>query len=51
MTKSIQIPIGEASGAVIPYPMTEEDFLLLIQTLHLWREKLISKPVITVQTP
>lgn len=48
MTFDQELPIlvGENRVARIPFPMTEDDFTLLIGTLNLWKKKLltVSKP-------
>lgn len=36
----LQIPIGDGL-ACIPYPMSQEDFSLLIDTLNLWHRRLV----------
>lgn len=36
----LQIPIGN-SLAHIPFPMSDEDFSLLIETLNLWKQRLV----------
>jgi len=37
----LPVPIGENLVARVPFPMTEDDFDLLIGTLNLWKKKLI----------
>lgn len=37
----LPVLVGDGRVAKIPFPMTEEDFELLIQTLGLWRKRLI----------
>ena len=43
--KSNELPVPIADGMVarVPYPMSEEDFDLLIGTLQLWKKKLVTK--------
>ncbi|MCI0549880.1 MAG: hypothetical protein L0287_02895 [Anaerolineae bacterium] len=38
----LPVPIGDGLVARVPFPMTEEDFDLLIGTLQLWKKKLVS---------
>lgn len=40
----LPVPIGEGMVARVPFPMTEEDFALLIGTLNLWKKKLTAQP-------
>lgn len=37
----LPVPIGDGLVARVPFPMTEEDFELLIGTLQLWKKKLV----------
>ncbi|MGA3164272.1 MAG: hypothetical protein ABSD77_08800 [Verrucomicrobiota bacterium] len=39
----LAVPIADGMVARVPYPMAEEDFALLIETLELWKKKLIKK--------
>jgi hypothetical protein len=42
----LAVPIAEGLIARVPYPMGEDDFQLLINTLNLWKKKLVkSTPV------
>jgi hypothetical protein len=41
----LPIPIGD-KVAIVPFPMLEEDFNLLVETLKLWKKKLVKN-----QTP
>ena len=38
----LPIPLTDGMIARVPFPMTEEDFELLIDTLQLWKNKLVS---------
>lgn len=40
-TLTIPLDVGEVK---IPFPMSEEDFSLLLDTLHLWKRTLVKKP-------
>jgi hypothetical protein len=39
----LPVPVGNSLVARIPYPISEEDFALLIATLNLWKPKLVKK--------
>jgi hypothetical protein len=39
----LPVPIAEGLVARVPYPMSEEDFGLLLDTLKLWKNKLVRK--------
>lgn len=39
----LPVPIAEGLVARVPFPMSEDDFELLISTLQLWKKKLIKK--------
>ena len=51
MPKELSIPLGENLVASIPFPMSEEDFKLLIGTLNLWKNKLVTRTFVTVEAP
>ena len=36
--RELPVPLDNDLVARVPYPMTEEDFLLLIDTLQLWKK-------------
>jgi hypothetical protein len=40
----LPVPIGDNLVARVPFPMTEDDFDLLVGTLNLWKKKLTRKP-------
>lgn len=40
----LPVPIGDNMVARVPFPMSEEDFKLFIDTLTLWKNKLTKKP-------
>lgn len=40
-TAELPVPIADGLVARVPYPMSEEDFELLIGTLRLWKKKLV----------
>jgi hypothetical protein len=40
----LPVPIADGLVARVPFPIPEEDFDLLIETLKLWKRKLIGKP-------
>ena len=42
--KTIAVPLGSGETIQIPYPMTEEDFTLLLQTLKLWKKRIVTPP-------
>ena len=42
-TETLCLPIAEGNNCSIPFPMTEEQFNLLLSTLHLWKPVLVSK--------
>ena len=39
--KELPVPLDGDRVALVPYPMTEEDFTLLIATLQLWKKRLV----------
>jgi hypothetical protein len=39
--RELPVPLDNDLVARVPYPMTEEDFLLLIETLQLWKKRLV----------
>ncbi len=39
--KELPVPLDGDRVALVPYPMTEEDFGLLIATLQLWKKRLV----------
>lgn len=39
----LPVPIADGMVARVPYPMSEEDFGLLLDTLKLWKNKLVRK--------
>lgn len=39
--KELPVPLDNDLVARVPYPMTEEDFTLLIATLQLWKKRLV----------
>ncbi len=39
--RELPVPLDNDLVARVPYPMTEEDFLLLIDTLQLWKKRLV----------
>ena len=39
--KELPVPLDNDLVARVPYPMTEEDFDLLIDTLQLWKKRLV----------
>lgn len=39
--RELAVPLDNQSVVRVPYPMTEEDFDLLIETLHLWKRRLV----------
>lgn len=39
--RELPVPLDNGLVASVPYPMTEEDFSLLIDTLQLWRKRLV----------
>ena len=49
LTGQLPIPIGN-SVAHVPFPMGEDDFELFIETLKLWKKKLVRKPAIIAPT-
>jgi hypothetical protein len=42
----LSVPVGDNRMAKIPFPISEEDFELFINTLTLWKKKLIIKPMV-----
>jgi hypothetical protein len=40
----LRIPVGDDWAAVIPFPMSAEDYELLLETLKLWKRKLVVTP-------
>jgi hypothetical protein len=40
-SKELPVPLDNDLVARVPYPMSEEDFTLLIETLQLWKKRLI----------
>jgi len=42
--QQLTIPIGDGLLARVPFPMSEDDFDLLIGTLQLWKKNLVRKP-------
>ena len=42
--RELPVPLDNDLVARVPYPMTEEDFLLLIDTLQLWKKRLVHPP-------
>jgi len=42
-TTALEVPVGNGV-ATIPVRMTEEDFTLLIETLQLWKKKIVFAP-------
>jgi hypothetical protein len=46
----LPVPIGEGRVARVPFPMSEEDFDLVIGTLNLWKKKLTAKPTKPIET-
>ena len=43
--RELPVPLDNGMVASVPYPMTEEDFELLIGTLQLWKKRLVQPPV------
>ncbi|HEX3799192.1 MAG TPA: hypothetical protein VH413_10865 [Verrucomicrobiae bacterium] len=41
LISQLPIPLAEGLTAIVPYPMAEDDFNLLLETLKLWKKKLI----------
>ena len=39
--RELSVPLDNDSVVRVPYPMSEEDFDLLIETLHLWKRRLV----------
>ena len=39
--RELPVPLDNDLVARVPYPMTEEDFMLLIDTLQLWKKRLV----------
>ena len=39
--RELPVPLDNGLVASVPYPMTEEDFTLLIDTLQLWKKRLV----------
>ena len=39
--RELPVPLDNGLVASVPYPMTEEDFALLIDTLQLWKKRLV----------
>ncbi len=39
--RELPVPLDNGLVASVPYPMTEEDFSLLIDTLQLWKKRLV----------
>lgn len=39
-TKVLQIPVGD-SVTLIPFPMSEEDFDMMLATLDLWKKRIV----------
>ncbi len=39
--RELPVPLDNGMVVRVPYPMTEEDFLLLIDTLQLWKKRLV----------
>ncbi len=39
--RELPVPLDNGLVASVPYPMTEEDFMLLIDTLQLWKKRLV----------
>lgn len=37
----LRLPVTDERMAIIPYPMTEEDYDMLLKTLALWKARLI----------
>jgi hypothetical protein len=42
LTNSLQIPLGEGRQASIPYPMDETSYEILMETLRLWKPKIVT---------
>ncbi len=42
--RELPVPLDNGLVASVPYPMTEEDFELLIGTLQLWKKRLVQPP-------
>ena len=42
--RELPVPLDNGLVASVPYPMTEEDFALLIDTLQLWKKRLVHPP-------
>jgi hypothetical protein len=42
----LPVPIGEGRIARVPFPISEEDFDLFVETLKLWKKKLVRKPAV-----
>lgn len=40
----LPVPIGDGLVARVPFPMTEEDFDLFVETLKLWKKRLTRRP-------
>jgi hypothetical protein len=43
MTQELPIPVGDGRVVTVPYPMSEDDFEILLDTLNLWKRKLVSQ--------
>ena len=39
--RELPVPLDNDLVARVPYPMTEEDFALLMDTLQLWKKRLV----------
>lgn len=39
----MRIPLGDGVTAMIPYPLSEDDFKLLLDSLNLWKRKLVKQ--------
>jgi len=37
----LTVPIGDNLAARVPFPMSEDDFKLFIDTLNLWKKKIV----------
>jgi hypothetical protein len=42
--KMLPVPLGSGGTVQIPYPMSAEDFTLLMQTLKLWKKRIVQEP-------
>lgn len=42
--KRLEIPVADGCVVTVPYPISEEDYELLIKTLELWKSRLTRNP-------